>query len=510
MPNWPITRLTRRNAAASPADETAAVITAETVRGLRRVAAAGPAAAARGLRSGQALTDARALCPDLVAVEADAAADLAALAVLAGWCERYTPMAAPDPPDGLWLDVTGAAHLFGGEQALADDLADRLARAGIPCRIAIAGTPGAAWALARSLLGQDRAVLGPGRERTSLAGLPVAALRLDPRCVAGLRRIGLRTVGELARVPRAELTARFGEAPVRQMDQAFGAAPEAIAWPHPAAPWVERLAFAEPIGTPEDLARALGLLATRLCARLEAERAGAHRIVARFFRVDDITERCAVATALPVRDAAYLTRLLTERLDTVDPGFGVEVMTLTAETVAPLRPTMRSLGEIGAEPTARLATTVDTLVNRLGQERVWRPVPQASHVPERAVRRTCPLDPADAAAERRDWAVDDPDAAPRPVRLLRRPEPIEATAPVPDDPPVLFRWRGVLHRVRAATGPERISAEWWRTQGAEDAADDTDRVRDYYRVEDEHGARFWIFRRGLSGASDWFLHGLFA
>ena len=197
---------------------------------------------------------------------------------------------------------------------------------------------------------------------------------------------------------------------------------------------------------------------------------------------------------------------MTERLDTIDPGFGVEVLSVDAEETAPVHATNRSIGDLAAEPRERLAAVVDTLANRLGQDRVWRVAPHASHVPERAVRRAAPL------AEAENW-VEDP-ASPRPIRLLRRPEPIEATAPVPDDPPVQFRWRGALHRVRAAAGPERISAEWWRDappppDGDDAPASEADRVRDYYQVEDADGGRFWIFRRGLSGRPDWFLHGLF-
>ncbi len=235
-PNWPITRLIRRSALAPGEIQ----VTVEAAHGVRRLAAVGSEGLEAGLRPGQTLTDARAICPALVPHDADPDGDAAALAALAGWCERYTPLTAPDPPDGLWLDITGCGHLFDGEERLAVALVARLGRDAIPCRLAVAGTTGTAWALARSPLGQDFTILPPGEERAALRHLPVAGLRLDPRTVAGLRRLGLRSVGELARLPRAEITARFGAMPVLRLDQALGATEEAIAWPRPAAPFAER------------------------------------------------------------------------------------------------------------------------------------------------------------------------------------------------------------------------------------------------------------------------------
>ena len=500
LPNWPITRLNRRF---TPAPGEIRV-TVEETHGVRRLVAVGSEGLEAGLRPGQTLTDARAICPTLVSHDADPDGDTTALAALAGWCERYTPLAAPDPPDGLWLDITGCGHLFGGEERLADALAARLARDAIPCRLAIAGTSGAAWALARSPLREEGpAIISPGEERAALRHLPVAGLRLDPRTVAGLRRLGLRSVGELARLPRAEITARFGTLPVLRLDQALGAMEEAIAWPRPPAPFTERFSSAEPIGTPEDLGRALELLAARLCQRLAEQRQGGHRFVARFFRVDGEDQFIAVTTALPAREPKHLTKLLRERLETVDAGFGVEMVALDAESVAPLGTPQGKL-LAAPDPGRALAEMVDTLANRIGEGRIWRPAPQESHVPECALRPAPPLDAVPA------WVTDP--SAPRPIRLLRRPEPIEVTAPVPDDPPILFRWRGALHRVRAASGPERIGAEWWRRKEPPRDRPEADLIRDYYRVEDTAGARFWVFRAGLEAQlmPRWYLHGLFA
>ncbi len=497
LPHWPITRLSR-TACASPDRP---LVTVETVRGVRHLVAVGEAGEAHGLSSGQTLTAARAVCPALVPIDADPLADEAALARLAAWCERYTPMAAPDPPDGLWLDITGCTAVFAGEAELARDLAARLERNGIACRIGVAGTTGAAWALAHA--GKHRTVLPSGEEKAALADLPVTCLRLDAGTVTGLRRLGLRSVRDLLRIPRPQLTTRFGAQPVLRLDQACGGMEEAIDWPRPPIEWQERLAFAEPIGAPDDLARALGELAARLCRRMAEQDQGGQRFIAWFFRVDDVVPRIVIGTALPVRDAAYLAKLLREKLDGVDPGFGIEVIMLEAETVAPLMAPQGGL--LAAERAGDgLAGVVDTLANRLGTDRVSRVAPQASHVPERAVRRVPPL-----PVRQPSW-VDDP-AAPRPIRLLRRPEAIEVIAPVPDDPPIRFSWRGVAHRVRAAAGPERIAAEWWRGKRS-GKRPESDLIRDYYRVEDADGARFWIFRAGLQTEERvprWYLHGLF-
>jgi protein ImuB len=497
LPHWPITRLSR-SVSASPDRP---LVTTEAVRGVRTLAAVGEAGEAQGLRPGQSLTDARAVCPGLIAVDADTVADEAALARLAGWCERYTPMAAPEAPDGLWLDVTGCTATFATEPELMQDLAERLERNAMACRMAVAGTSGAAWALAHA--GADRMSLSAGEEAAELAALPIASLRVEAGTVGGLRRLGLRTVKDLLRIPRAQITARFGAGPMLRLDQALGRVEEAIDWPRSPIEWQERLAFAEPIGTAEDLRRALAQLGERLCRRMAEQDKGGQRFVARFFRVDDEVPRITIGTALPVRDAAYLTKLLCEKLDNVDPGFGIEVMALEAEIVAPFQASQSQLMATQGS-SERLAEVVDTLANRLGAERISRVAPYASHVPERAVQRAPPL-----PMKQPSW-VDDP-SAPRPIRLLRRPEEIEVIAIVPDDPPVRFTWRGVAHRVRAAAGPERIAAEWWRDKQARGRAE-TDLVRDYYRVEDSDGARFWIFRAGLHGGDRmprWYLHGLF-
>lgn len=471
-------------------------------RGTRRLAAVDARARALGLFPGQKAADALALVPDLATFDHDPAADRAALEALSDWCVRFSPAVAIDGEDGLLLDITGTDHLWGGEAAMLVDLVARLARWGVPARAAIADTAGAAWGLAR--YGENLAVVAPGGQREALADLPVAALRLDEAAEAQLPRLGLHRVGQLYGLPRAQLAKRFGLAFTTRLDQALGAAAEALVFRRPATPWFDRLAFFEPISAPEDLARVAADALELICARLEAEGRGARRFEVVFHRLDGQAFPVRAGLARIGRDARRLAKLIVPKLDKVDPGFGIEVVTVHAAGVEALAAVQNGLDKaVGASLDETLAPLIDRLVNRLGEARVWRADPYESHVPERSVVRVAPLDPPSAAT----W---DPDR-PRPVRLFRRPEAITALAKVPDDPPVSFTWRGRSHRVRRAEGPERIAQEWWRA-GVAEGETGPGKIRDYYRVEDEAGGRYWIFRQGLFGGEDapkWWIHGLF-
>lgn len=502
-------------------------------------------AEALGIAPGQPLADARALYPALAVAEADPVGDAAALRRLAQWCGRYSPWTVPHGTDGILFDVTGCAHLRGGEASLVSDLAGRLLRQGVLCRVAIADTAGAAWAIARCGVSKN-AVIPPGAAREAIAPLPVAALRLDPVLAAELERLGLRRIGDLYVLPRAALVSRFGEAVAERLDQALGVAAEPLSPLLPAPRCWTRRRFAEPIGTPEALAAAARGLIERLCRALGDDMLGARRLVLSCYRVDGEVVRLTVGTSRPSRDPRHFVRLFSERLGTVDPGLGIEDMVLVTPAVEKLTAAqlrialspraedrarqekakevaLRAEDKIVAFPTgktvarqlarallaaegrdrdgvdaAELAGLVDRLANRLGPSSVGSLVPRESHMPERAQRFVPVFVPTKSA-----WRSD----RPRPVRLLPRPEPIEAVAPVPDDPPILFRWRRLPHRVQRADGPERICGEWWR--GDREAAE----LRDYYRVEDEAGRRFWLYRDGLyrpDAAPRWFLHGLFA
>lgn len=505
-PTWAIANWRRRNPQSdTPPDALPPFALIETVRQVRRLAAVSLEANRLGLYPGQKATDAMALVPELATADADPEADALALTELIDWCVRFSPAVAADAPDSLFLDITGVAHLWGGEAEMLADFRARLTDNGLPFRLAIADTPGAAWALSR--FGRDGTIAPPGGQGELLAPLPPAALRLDPEAAAQIERLGLRRVGQLVEIPRAPLGRRFGAHTLERLDQALGRAAEALSFRRPPTPWIARLVFFEPISAPEDMERVTQDVTAKLCARLEAEGQGARRFEIAFHRVDGKALPLTVGLSLAGRDARRIARLFQPKLETVDPGFGIESVTICAYAVEPVSGRqVRIEAGLDAAVEDGLAPLVDRLVNRLGPERVWRAAPVESHVPELAVGR----DPALGAepSEATPWDRE----APRPVRLFRRPEPLEQVfALLPDDPPRQFRWRSRLHEVRRAEGPERIGDEWWKREIDEVSVA---HVRDYYRVEDQDGARFWLFRAGLYGEGDgppkWWLHGVFA
>lgn len=468
--------------------------------GRRRVVTALDAAAERlGLRTGMPVAKARALAPGLAVREADPRADAEGLERLALWAmERLAPIVAVDPPDGLVLDTTGADHLHGGEAAMLTSIVQRFAAAGANARAAIADSWGAAHAAARHLPGATT-VVPAGQHATMLRSLPIAALRLEPGIVRDLRILGFVRIGDLMDQPRAPLALRFGPEIGRRLDQALGLVAQPIE-PIRSPKLVEvRRIFGEPIAAPETIARYTGKLVAALCAELETRGLGARRLDLLFHRVDNTRQAIRIGTAQPVRDAKRLTRLLTEKIETVEPGFGIELMALAAIAAEPLRE-KQVVSSLVDEPEPDLRGLIDVLANRVGEDRICRFVPVRSDVPERSVVRGPSLSPETGATWDGDW--------PRPPRLLSRPEPIETMALLPDHPPVWFIWRGVRRRVRRADGPERIRGEWWKRDA------ELTTVRDYFRVEDDTGERFWIFRSGdgehpESGSQSWLLHGIF-
>lgn len=464
--------------------------------GARRVLAGVDAAARRfGLYPGMSAAHAQALVPGLHLVPAAPEADAAGLERLGLWCQRYAPIVATDPPDGLLIDITGAAHLFGGEAPLLADISARLERTGIAARLALADTPGCAWGLARF---GEGGIVPPGGAAQVLAPLPVAALRLGSEAQRALQDVGLTRIGGLTDKPRAALRLRFGAEVLFRLDRALGYEPEPLAaLVAPESPRVA-LRFAEPVGARETLERVVTDLCARLVPELERRGLGARRLDLIFARVDRLDQAIRIGTARPSRDAAHLTRLLAERLALVDPGFGIEEAVLCASRVEPLAEHQEThlASHLAAGPQALdLAALIDTLLVRLGAARVYRLAPVESDLPERAVRRV----PALAAPLGVVWPTD----LPRPARLLAPPEPVTAMAEIPDAPPLFFVWRNTRHRIARADGPERILGEWWVTDA------EADLTRDYYRVETEAGERFWLFRDGPMQANGrWWLHGL--
>ena len=502
---------------------------AETAHG-PRIAAGNEAALALGVRTGMLLADARSLCPQLATRPSDPAGDLAFLERLAVWAQRWGPWSAVDPPDGVLVDVTAVAHLFGGEAAMQEEAQARFAAQGLAARLAIAPTAGAAWALAH--YGAERAIMpssslrategraaiqgsyirpwiassAPPPRNDELDSLPVAALRLDPDVELVLRRLGLKRIGDLHRIGRDALQRRFrtrrtpAANPLLRLDQLLGRVAEPML---PAvaveAPLVQRRLL-EPIRHRSLLDVVVADLAEDMARALEGRGEGARRLELGLWRVDNEAAFRSLELAAATRDPAHIARLFAARLDDVDAGFGIELVRLRAPWCEALA---LAQGDFEAASEARgtsLAACIDRLSVRLGQGAVRRPVPCASHVPERAQGWRPPLD---LQTSQEEFAFHD-----RPLKLLNRPEEIAVLYATPDGIPQRFRWRGAVHEIARAEGPERIAPEWWRERS-------TTRLRDYYRIEDGEGRRYWIYRHGVigdgrGGPPQWFLQGLFA
>ncbi len=489
----------RQQAAAllAPPGEAQLLVTAHKVGNRMLLAAVSPAARAQGISPGMPLTQARILVPALEVREAELEKDAALLerlALLAA--RRWTPRAAVSGVDGLWLDLAGVAHLFGGEDGLCRTILRTCARLGLSARIAVAGTLGAAHALAR-FSGAPITLLPEGQEAGMLAPYPLAALRLEDDALAAASRLGIERVGELIAMPRPPLQRRFGSSLLRRLDQALGRIGEPLDPIIPEAPPKVTLTFAEPIGGAEAIAQAIGDAMARLVDELGRVGLGLRLLHLLCLRVDNRMEEAGIGTARASRDGPHLLRLLLPKIETIDPGFGIERLELIAARVEPLGAEPIPSELQGAKPAPDLTHLIDRLAGRLGARRLYRIGAVESDVPERGVRRLGPL------AVPESWP-----AWPRPARLLSPPEPLGGVmALLPDRPPRLFTWRGRPYRVTRADGPERIYGEWWRRQAEAEA------VRDYFQVEDEDGHRFWLFRKGdgvdpRTGDLSWWLQGM--
>jgi protein ImuB len=476
-------------------------------------------AAAKGIHVGQRLADARAMLPGLATARAMPGLDAAALGKIVAWAGRYGPLRNAEGADGFWVDISGVAHLFGGEAALLRDLDRRLRAAGFTAQAAAADTHGAAFALARyDVRGDKRCrIAPPGTVRAALAGLPVAALRLGAPTVQLLHRLGLARIGQLYEIPRPSLALRFREAKVAsktaaaeavgvlmRLDQALGEVRE------PRAPLVVppahsvRRVFQEPLITAEGVAAATEELALDLCEALEAAAKGARGFVLSLYRADGGFARVHVRTSRPCREARHILQLLGEKLAALDLGFGVDVATLDADELGAMAEGQARLAG-GDTGDAAIAGLIDRLSNRLGAGQVSVLAARSSHIPERAELRV-------AALAGRPASEPAPGRPPtRPPFLLSPPEPVEVEGLLPDGAPGGFVWRRLRHRVAAWDGPERIAPEWWRHLGGGEGK--RGGTRDYYRLEDHHGGRFWLFREHCAGGEGetpkWYLHGMF-
>ncbi|WP_242125562.1 DNA polymerase Y family protein [Sphingobium sp. Sx8-8] len=511
FPFLPIDRLriARPELWGSPGDGPAVVV--EPVRGAMRLATLDADALALGLTPGMTLADARAREPDLRVFDADSHADQDWLERLCDGSARYTPLAALDSPFGLMLDISGCAHLWGGEEALAREAADRLERHGMRVRHALAGTAEGAHALCRFPVG------AAADEDAALRRLPVEALRLEEEeSAVALRRAGLRTVGDLAARPAAVLAARFGEEAVDALHALLGLGrrPLAPRRPRPAIR-IERR-FAEPMGSTAFALKTLTDMAAEAGERLGERGQGGRRFEVVFFRSDGLAFPLRVETSLPVRDAPAIMRLVQERIealsDPLDPGFGFDMLRLTVPQAEPMAPTQLALEGGEARREESVAALVDRLSIRAGRARIQRLHPGDSHIPEQAQLAL----PAVESRPPLNWPQrQEPGDPPmRPLHLFDPPQPIEVVAQVPDGPPHRFRWRRASHEVTRYEGPERIAPEWWTAKDGTLESESAGLTRDYYRVEDARGRRYWIFRNGLYGTEavhpGWYIHGLFA
>jgi protein ImuB len=516
LPRLPTDRIKRqlwRSDAVSVSEEPCIVVAKQN--NALQISALDDAAAHLGLEIGLPLANARAICPHLLVFDADEAADAHALNAIADWCDRFTPLVALDSPHGLFLDITGCAHLFGGEAALMRMAYDALARQGFAVSAAIAGTSICARTLNRYVSGK---IINDGEEADAIKPLPVSALGTEDAIISGLRRAGLKTIGDVASRARHEITARFGAGFTTLLEHALGQGDAPISPRKPLPDYIVEKRFAEPVATEGVISSTLSRLAQMLVVAMDRQGKGARRLEAHFFRTDGAVRAIQVDTGQPVTKSDVIDRLFRERLsalsDPLDPGFGFDLIRLSASRTEIVVQQLRDL-DANVHDNDELAALIDRIAARIGGRRVVVHLPQDTHIPERAAM-AMPGQHHLAAAACAVWPARVESEPPlRPLRLFERPEPIKVPfATVPDGPPHHFTWRRATHAVVRVEGPERIAMEWWKHNGQA-------LTRDYFRVEDEAGLRFWIYRDGLYGSefvnaenkpapANWFVHGLFA
>ncbi len=497
-PKWPTDRLKRGKPSLN--DPCRPLVTYEKAQNALRLDAVDGNAENLGLFKGQALTDARAMCPHIIPVEARRQEDAKAFTKLCEGLIRYSPIVSIEGVGEAFIDITGCEKLFGGEENIFGDITDRLKKSGVESCIAIADTAGAAWGLARYGKG---GALSPGATKAGLATLPIEALRLDAPVAEGVRRLGLKRIGQLYDMPRAPLTARFTKHLLTRLGQALGAEPEPLTPLRPAPHHYADLKLAEPIAHLDAVFECLKRLCDELSVKLFKAGKGGRRFELTLFRVDNEIARIAVGTSQPARESAHIQRLFKDRLDDLggdyDAGFGFEQFRLGAFETGGVAQHQHAAFDQNFTDEG-LAELKDRLSNRLGARHVCHLRLNTTHLPERADHFEPVMQSFSSPAAINDDRI-------RPIKLLPQPEEIEALAQVPDGPPIRFKWRRVSYRVAKASGPERIGDEWWRQEMQKP-------TRDYYRIEDENGRRFWIFRDGLyereTAEPKWFLHGFFA
>ncbi len=463
-----------------------------TERGSMMVRSANRAAGQEGVVPGSSLADARAICPRLHHYPFDSVSLSILLRSLGEWCLRFTPVVAVDLPEGLLLNISGCTHLWGGEAAYLHSLTTRLQAGGYTIRTAVADTIGTAWAVAR--YGLSGTLVAPGQQATALEALPPAALRLETPVIQRMHKLGFSHIEAFSHMPRSVLRRRFGDHLLRRLAQAKGSEPEPLHPICPVAPYEERLPCLEPIRTASGIAIALKRLLESLCARLARERKGLRSSTLKAYRIDGKTEQIGIGTNRATHHPAHLFSLFEVKLPGIEPALGIELFVLEASLTEAMNDTQEALWDTTGNRN-QLAELLDNIAGKIGMNAICRYLPQAHHWPERSIKASSSLDEEPEMA----W----PTNRPSPLHLLSVPEPIEVMVPLPDYPPSLFRHKEKVYPLIKAEGPERIEQEWWLEQGE---------PRDYYRVEDDSGARYWLFRLGQyeHGEPTWYLHGFFA
>lgn len=449
-------------------------------------------AAQKDIHTGMVLADCKAIFPELEVLKSEPGRAEKLLIALAEWCIGYTPLAAIDLPDGLVLDISGCAHLWGGENQYLESIKSRLNGYGYTVKIAVADTIGAAWATARF---SNHGIIKPKMQREILKNLPPAALRLEPEILARLKKLGLQRIESFMDMPRTALRRRFGSSLCFRLGQALGQEIEMIVPVKPVEPYQERLCSMEPICTAVGITIALKQLLESLCIRLEAEGLGLRSGIFRAYRVDGNIQQIEIGTSRASRNQIHFFKLFEHKITTLEPALGFEMFVLEAPKVEPITDEQGAIWMASSQNDKKVAELLDRVAVKTGAHNIIRYLPAEHYWPERSIKQAVPLWEKPATVWRTDW--------PRPVHLLEKPEAVEVTAVLPDYPPMLFRYKGKLYNIAKSDGPERIEQEWWLADGL---------YRDYYCVEDETGARYWLFRSGPydTGQPKWFIHGFFA
>ena len=459
------------------------------------VAAANGLAYTQGIEKGIAVADARVIITTLEVLDDKPELPEKLLKGIAEWCIRYTPIVAVDLPDGLILDATGCTHLWSGEQQYISEMLKRLKNFGYSVKAAIADTIGTAFAVSR--YGKSSYIIENGKQAEALQLLPSASLRIDNETAVLLEKLGLRQIKDIINLPRTALKRRFGASFLLRLDQALGHKEEGIIPVYPAEPYHERLPCLEPIITATGIEIALERLLDAMCKRLKQEEKGLRKAIFKCYRMDGKVEKIEIGTHRPSANEKHLFKLFENKIETIEPALGIELFILEAPVIENLLIIQERLWNNTSDlNNSVLSELLDKIEGKFGPNHIYRYVPDEHYWPERSFK------PAAALNEKIStlWKSDKP----RPLQLLGKPEPIEVTAPVPDYPPMMFRYKGKFHKILRADGPERIEQEWWLQQGQH---------RDYYYVEDEEGYRYWLFRLGHyddAKTYQWYMHGFFA